>query len=116
MQFANDEHERFYNDHADITARGRDYAALVYTLGISGSCRQHFARLYDAKDRSINPDALADGWQTGSSRRIARAAFNLFTYQIPEGESAEDYTPKELFSSLDGDARRGMALALYYFA
>lgn len=114
MKFASNEHEQFYNDHADIADLGDDYAALVYTLGISPSCREHFDRLYN--QQQIIPDGLHEGWQTGASIRITRLAFNLFTWQTIEGDDPENYTPKELFSGLDEIHRQGVLLAMTYFA
>lgn len=116
MKFVSDEHEQFYNDHADIAGSSPDFSALVYTLGINASCREHFGRLYDTQSRCIIPAGLFEGWQTGASKRITRLAFNLFTWQTAEGDEPEKYTPKELFSSLDEQNRQGALLALTYFA
>lgn len=116
MKFVSPEHEQFYNDNAAIADRGEEYAALVYTLGISRDCRAHFSRLYDPKERLIIPAGLFEGWQTGASRRITRLAFNLFTWQTAEGDNPAEYTPKELFSSLDETHRQGALLAIAYFA
>lgn len=116
MKFTTPEHEKFYNNHADITKNGPEYAAIVYTLGISPTCRAHFKSLFDAEKGLINTGALFEPWQTGASKRITRLAFNLFTWQTAEGDDPEKYAPKELFSNLDADHRQGALLALAYFA
>lgn len=116
MNFISDEQKRFFESHKAITDRGTDYAALVYLLGVNRDCRAHFSELYDAKAGQIKPGATAAAWQTTASRNITRAAFNLFTYQIPEPEKAEKYAPKALFSGLDETNRKGLLLALQYYA
>ena len=55
-------------------------------------------------------------WQTGSSSRITRLAFNLFTWRTIEEDDPANYTPKELFSGLDEINRQGVLLAMTYFA
>lgn len=116
MKFVTEEHEKFYDDHADIARRSTDYSALVYTLGIDDECRRHFANIYNAKDRSIIPDSLHEGWQTSASMRICRLAFNLFTWHTPADDDPDEYTPKNLLSNLDDEHKRGALLAMTYFA
>lgn len=116
MYFVSDEHEEFYNQHSDIVSRGNDYEALIYTLGISSSCREHFSGLYNVKERCIIPEGLFQGWQTGGSKRITRLAFNLFTHNTVVGDDPESYAPKELFSGLDEDSKTGAVYAILYYA
>lgn len=115
MIFISDKHREFYYEHEQITARGKDYRALVYTLGISPDCRKHFSTLYDAEYGGIIPDGLRAGWQTDGSRKITRLAFNLYTWHTAPDDDPELYAPKELFSGLDNQHRRGAFLALEYF-
>lgn len=115
MDFINEAHRRFYESHSDITARGEDFKAIVYTLGVNRECRDHFAALYNEQTRCIVPSGLHAGWQTGASLRITRLAFNLFTHSVLEEENAEDYTPKAILSGLDADNHDGALLALMYF-
>lgn len=116
MRFVSDEHKQFYKDHADIVNHELYDAALVYTLGISPSCREHFDRLYNHNQYCIIPAGLYEGWQTGSSARVTRLAFNLFTGETAPGDDPANYAPKELFSGLDSEHYYGMLLALMYFA
>lgn len=115
MKFVNQEHENFFLNNSQ-KGHGKDYKALVYTLGIDDLCRQHFSELYNADTETINTKALTAGWQTGASKRITRLAFHLFTWEIPEGEAATDFTVKALFESLDDLHREGALLAIEYFA
>lgn len=116
MKFVSDGHKQFFNDHSDITERGDDFAALIYTLGISPTCREHFDRLYNPAERSIISAGLNEGWQTGASKRITRLAYNLFTWHTIDGDDPEQYTPKSLFSSLDDTHRTGALYAIMYYA
>ena len=116
MKFVSDEHEKFYNNNRSITQKGRDFEALVYTLGITEDCSIHFYRMYDDKERCIIPDVLFEGWQTGASQRITRLAFTLFTGTIVEGDDPNRYCPTSLFYCLDEIHRQGALLALAYFA
>ena len=114
--FSTPEHKAFYETNRKITENGQDSAALVYVLGISEACRTHFKDLYDVNKRCIKPAALHKPWQTGTSKKITRLAFNLFTWNTAEGDDAEKYTPKELFSGLDANEKKAAAQALIYFA
>lgn len=117
LYFVTPEQEQFYRDHESTAdARGDDSAALVYILGISETCRDHFRDIYDSADNSIKPEALRAPWQTGSSVKLTRLAFNLFTWQTAPGDDPDKYTPKALFSGLDADQSRAAAQALLYFA
>lgn len=116
MKFVTDEHRAFYEDHAAITEQGDDFQALIYTLGISRDCREHFSRLYDPADRCILTGGLFEGWQTSGSKKITRLAFNLFTWHTADGDNPEEYAPKSLFAGLDETHRRGALYAILYFA
>ena len=72
--------------------------------------------LFDAEKRRINTRALFEPWQTGASRRITRLAFDLFAWEIAEGDDPEAYAPHEIFAGLDDMHRSGVLLALTYFA
>lgn len=116
MTFVSAEHEQFYNDHRSIITKGKDFEALVYTIGINGDCREHFSRMYNDKERCIIPDAIYEGWQTGGSQRITRLAFHLFTGTVAADDDPYYYSPRRLFYCLDEIHRQGALLALAYFA
>lgn len=115
--FITEEQENFYNEHLTAAqSEGADSAALIYVLGIDEICRKHFPEIFDEKTRCIKPEALQASWQTGSSARTTRLAFHLYTWNIPEGDSPENYAPKELFAGLDSNHRRAAAQAIFDFA
>src|SRR5690606_2023214 len=56
--------------------------------------------LYNFKEDSIRLEGLYEGWQTGTTSRLTRLAFNLYTGYT--GESEEDaryYSPYYLFDN-----------------
>lgn len=80
MIYINKAHEDFFNKH-----KGEDVYrnALFYTLGICETTRNNLSAIYDASTQCIIPDAIGAGWQTGTSVKITRLAFNLFTDNTP---------------------------------
>lgn len=101
--FKNDSHREFYLRH---TVNGSDVylRTLVYLLGLTAETRVNFSQCFNAKSRMIKPEALSEGWQTGSTGRIVRMAFNLWNgwhYETPEdadvGRVSAACTPDELF-------------------
>lgn len=99
--FKSSEHEQFYNEQL-AKCRDKDsyHKALMYALGINEVTRQHLNEIYDFKTRCIKLECLTAGWQTGSSIRALRLAFNLFTGYTGDDE-AENYTVSELFGYSD---------------
>ena len=57
--------------------------SLIYTLGICHDTRRNFDSIYDVSKRAIIPDAICQPWQTGSSLKVTRLAFQLFTNTTP---------------------------------
>ncbi len=107
MLFKDKGHEEFYNFNVARTNSAKDpyRKALFYTFGLTGETRRNIDRLYNFKKRCIEFDGLHDGWQTGTSMRVTRLAFNLFNGF--NGDTGEDepidechkYTPYELFDN-----------------
>ena len=57
--------------------------SLIYTLGICHDTRRNFNSIYDSSKREIIPEAIYKPWQTGSSLKVTRLAFQLFTDSTP---------------------------------
>ncbi len=96
IRFISDEHRNFYEK---ILARCRIqdsyHKALIYLLGLTADTQNHISLLFDFDEDQIIEDGLNQGWQTGSSTKICRLAFNLwngYTDQTTMG-----YTPEDLF-------------------
>jgi hypothetical protein len=117
IEFITEAQQNFFQEHREAAeACGNDSAALIYVLGISETCRDHFPELYDEKEHSIHPEALRAGWQTDASTKLTRIAFSLFTWTITPGDDPKRYTPKELYAGLNADEKKAAAQALIYFA
>ena len=106
MIFKDDRHMEFYNDCVKKAKAHRDpyRKALFYTLGLTDETRRYISRLYDFKERGICFDGLFDGFQTSTSKKVTRMAFNLyngFTGDVGGGcsEPPDLYSPYNLYDT-----------------
>lgn len=70
--------------------------SLFYTLGVCAETRAHFGDLFDMTEHGIKLGGLGHGWQTGTSRKVTRLAFNLWngcTYDSEEDAEADRQSP-----------------------
>lgn len=97
IRFRDEEHEHFYNQMLKARNCYDGYhRALFYTLGIARDTRNHIRELFDFSNGGIKPEGLSAAWQTGSSVRVCRLAFNLWNgWSEPGGERYS--MPHELF-------------------
>ena len=104
--FKNDAHRAFYEKQTAMTKADCYTKALIYTLGICEDTRRSFDELYDAKDRSIMPEAIHAAWQNGGSMKVTRLAFQLFTdgtpsafidYDNPDVDECRKYSVSDIF-------------------
>lgn len=84
--------------------------ALAYLLALNTDCRNHINDLYDFEERIILVEGLEKAWQTHTSLKTARLAFNLYngycydsqTYKGSDGQErdlpSEYYSPAHLFA------------------
>lgn len=100
IRFKDTKHKEFFLSMQD-KCREWDvfHKALMYTLGISESCRDHISDLF-CFDQSSEyygikyETAFAHGWQTSSSAVCVRLAFNLFN-----GFNDSETDPVNIFDS-----------------
>ena len=78
MIFISAEHKRFYNEMQPKDVYQR---AFFYLIGLCPDTRRNIHELYDAD--GIKPEAINAGWQTGTSTKLTRLAFNLYTDNVP---------------------------------
>ena len=81
--FADNEHFVFYTEQSARLNPDRYLKALIYTLGICPDTRRRFELIYDVNEMCIVPEILNSGWQTSSSLKVTRLAFQLFTDTTP---------------------------------
>ena len=107
MKFISKEHENFFygmlKQYKENGGCMDCYvASTFYLLGLSDDTRRNFKTLFDMKTRTIRQEGLHAGWQTGSSVKVCRLAFNLwngFCYET-DGNSekvSDDYVTDNIF-------------------
>ena len=81
MEFYSKEHELFYNEALKKYSRDIERLTFMYLMGISADTRNHIDDIWKKNDP--NPDHLGDNrwspWQTSSTKRLCRLAFNLYS-------------------------------------
>ena len=91
--FINEAHEKFYYEKLkEVREQDAYHKALCYCLGISSDTRRNINSIYDFKTGDIKTECLREGWQTGSSMKVVRLAFNLYCNGTP---SVDDYKEPE---------------------
>jgi hypothetical protein len=83
IRFASDKHRLFYASQSQKLMPDIYLKSLIYTLGMCHDTRRNFDSIYDRDSRRINPRAIDEPWQTGSSLKVTRLAFQLFTDSTP---------------------------------
>ena len=100
MKFRDDSHMTAYNElmqRMGTDENDTERAALAYLFTLDTVCREHINDLYDFEDDCIHSIAINAEWQTGTSLKTTRLAFNLFTGGTLWTEEPERLAPSELF-------------------
>ena len=110
MIFYDEAHETSYNDicskmkHLDCYHR-----SLAYLLALDTVLREHIEAVFDFQEDGIKRDGLNKGFQTGTSMKTTRLAFNLWNGCYDDGEAyigkdgyetelpSSYYTPDQIF-------------------
>jgi hypothetical protein len=83
IRFADETHKDFFMKQLRILKPDVYLKSLIYTLGMCHDTRRNFDSIYDARMRAINPEVIRKPWQTSSSLKVTRLAFQLFTDTTP---------------------------------
>lgn len=98
IKFFGQEHETMYYSILDRMKKKDCYHQTVaYLITLDRVCREHIDNLFDFEQDIVLTHAISEGWQTGTSVKTTRLAFNLwctFVDEIPRYS-----TPDELFCS-----------------
>ena len=96
MKFKDNAHRQFYDYLFNESGSKNDgfHRGLFYLLSLLPDTRRHINDLYDIKNDRIRPDGLTEPWQTGSSIRITRLAFNLYN-----GFTGREIEPESLYTA-----------------
>lgn len=86
LKFIDKGHEDFYYEKlAELKKYGKTdvyYRSLIYTLSICEVTRIHFKEIFDIRKSEVNIDSICYGWQTSTSAKVTRMAFNLWSHNI----------------------------------
>lgn len=66
------------------------HRAVAYLIALDDVCRNHVEDMFNFTEDVIVTESLNKGWQTGTSKRTARLAFNLWNGWDTDGESYTD--------------------------
>lgn len=110
--FKDDEHQRLYEEILSKMKRADSYhSAVAYLLSLDTVLREHIGEVFDFAEDGIKPEGLNRAFQTGSSRKTTRLAFNLWNGYYTDGETYTDkagyvvdlpssyYSPEQIFCS-----------------
>ena len=116
MIFKDKRHENSFHqilDKMKLSSSDPERVALAYLLALNEDCYKHISDLYDFEEKIILVEGLDKAWQTHTSLKTARMAFNLYngycydnkTYVGPDGQErdlpSEYYSPVHLFACSD---------------
>lgn len=97
IKFSSPQHRFFYKEQlAKVKTNDCYHRALIYALGITEDTRNHFNEIFDIKKDVVLLDSITEGWVTGTTARLLRLAFNLYTDDTGEDEP-EEYTVSRVF-------------------
>ena len=105
-KFIDKQHKVFYEQKLKEIGKSDVYRkALIYTLAICETTREHFSDIFNLKDGEININSLQAPYQTGSSEKVTRMAFSLWNRcnydseeDIENHKPSIYYNPSEIFS------------------
>ena len=108
--FWDEEHEKMYSIFCSRMKYLDCYhRSLAYLFALDTVLREHIEAVYDFQEDGIKRDGLHKSFQTGTSKKTTRLAFNLWNGCHDDGEFHTDkdgyetelpssyYTPEQLF-------------------
>ena len=106
VKFIELEHKKFYEQKLKEIGSNDIYRkTIIYTLGICETTREHFNDIFNLRDGLINRNSLQAPYQTGTSMKVTRMAFNLWNScnydsdeDLKNGQVSTYYNPTEIFS------------------
>lgn len=107
MKFIDKNHKEFCEMICDEMSKFKRLdcydVALIYTLSVCETTRKHFDEIFDLKE-GININSLKSSWQTETTLKVTRMAFNLYNdcmydseKDIDKEQVSEYYSPSEIF-------------------
>jgi hypothetical protein len=78
LKFVDQDHKDFYEKFVPKIGNDVYFKPVVYLLGLCADTRNNFKSVLNPEAKEISLDGLKCGWQTGTSMKITRLAFNLW--------------------------------------
>lgn len=88
--FESEEHYTFYFEKVGKLNADNYLKALIYTVGICPDTRRRWQSFYDEVKRSIKLEVINEGWQTGTSSKVTRLAYQLYTDGTPTANTYDE--------------------------
>ena len=109
MKFMDSDHKQFYEQKLKELEKYSTvdtyHKSLIYTLGICDTTRKNFNDIFDMEKDMIISESLTEAYQTSSSLKVTRLAFNLFnscvydnSYDFVNNRVSKYYTVDEIFA------------------
>ena len=101
MIFRDEKHNDDYVNLIDMMKAENDVErkALAYLITADTVCNRHIKRIYDFENRCIIPECLNEEWNTQTSLKTIKLAFNLFNGGTMWADDTESITPFNIFDS-----------------
>jgi hypothetical protein len=105
MKFENLEHEKTYKSIVGRMSYLDEYhKAVAYLLSLDNVLRKHIEDVFDFQRDCIKLEGLQKPWQTGTSKKTTRLAFNLWNsccsdVIADDDVNAQMYSVSAIFSS-----------------
>ncbi|MBE6852866.1 MAG: hypothetical protein E7505_05255 [Ruminococcus sp.] len=77
------------------------HQSMAYLISLCDSCYNHANDIFDFKESVIVPEGLQEAWQTSTSLKVTRLAFNLWNHFCFDGDDMSFsclYSADEIFS------------------
>lgn len=79
MNFRDKKHEEIFNELCEKMRYSDTYhQSLAYLIALDTVCRNHISDIYDIAEDSIKTNCINKEWQTSTSKKTIRLAFNLW--------------------------------------
>lgn len=78
LRFIDQKHLNFYERFVPEIGNDVYFKPVVYLLGLCADTRNNYRCIFNPEAKEIYIEGLKAGWQTGTSKKITRLAFNLW--------------------------------------
>lgn len=103
LKFMNERHKKTFEEVCNKMPQSDCYhISFAYLVSLDSILKKHIQDIFDFEDDCIKHDGLSAEWQTGTSHKTTRLAFNLWNGCYFDGEepntTCKGYSVDEIFS------------------